>query len=200
MPKSPQFGSNSAVTELLVEKYGSLACAVRASRSASRRPPVLCFLHGHDEGAPTPLREAVARHGPLHARASARADEFIVVAPQLPARGDFWLRYAEEVWEIAFDAALRFDGDRRALCLAGFSFGGNGVFDLAAARPEGWAALWSVDPTRAPAVKLEAPLQIDRDRGEGHAACAARAYADASRYDWLLGAARSRSDRSAAAS
>ena len=170
---------------LVVEQYGNLACAVRRSESASRRPPVLCFLHGHDEGAPAPVLEALTRYGPLHANASARAEEFLVLAPQLPQRGDHWLRYAEEVWEMAFDAARRFDGDRRALCLTGVSFGGSAVFDLAAARPDGWAALWSVNPTREPPVKLEAPLRIDR--GD--------AYAQSAGYDWLLEAARSRSDR-----
>jgi poly(3-hydroxybutyrate) depolymerase len=187
------------VSGLLVEKYGELSCAVRPSLSASRRAPVLCFLHGYDEGAPAPLVEAVTRWGPLSANASPRAHEFVIVAPQLAQRGDHWARHAEEVWEMAFDAARRFDGDRRALCLTGFSFGGNGVFDLAAARPEAWAALWAVDPTRRPASKPEAPLRIDRNQGEGHTGCAVKAYGDASIYDWLLSAARSRSDRSGSA-
>ncbi|HEX2189375.1 MAG TPA: hypothetical protein VHG51_10780, partial [Longimicrobiaceae bacterium] len=34
--------------------------------------------------------------------------------------------------------------------LTGFSFGGNGVFDLALAQRGFWAALWAVDPTRVP--------------------------------------------------
>jgi hypothetical protein len=180
----------------LVERYGRLSCVIRRSRSASRRPPVLCFLHGYDEGPPTPLLEAAARHGPLAASASPRVDEFLVVAPQLPQRGDHWHRFAEEVWELAFDAARRFDGDRRALCLTGFSYGGNGVFDLAEAKPEAWAALWSVDPTRLPRRELAAPLRLCRDQGEGHVGCATKAYADDGHYDWLLGASRSRSDRS----
>jgi predicted peptidase len=161
---------------------------VRRSRSASRRPPVLCFLHGHDEGAPEPLLEALTRYGPLQPNASVRADEFLVLAPQLPVRGDHWRRYAEDVWEMAFDAARRFDGDRRALCLTGVGFGGNGVFDLAAARPDGWAALWSVNPKQPPPVKLEPPLRIDR--GD--------AYAEAAGYDWLIEAARVRSGRNEA--
>jgi len=88
---------------------------------------------------------------------------------------------------MAFDAARRFDGDRRALCLTGLGFGGNGVYDLAAARPDAWAALWSVNPMQAPPVKLEAPLRIDR--GD--------AYAEAAGFDWLLEVARLRSERSA---
>ena len=187
------------MTELVVERYEHLQFVVRRAGSASRRPPVLCFLHGFDEGAPTPIVEAASRHGPLCAGASRRAEEFLVVAPQLPLRGDHWAKHAEEVWEIAFDAARRFDGDRRALCLTGFSFGGNGVFDLAAARPEAWAVLWAVDPTRQPQAALAPPLRIDRDQGEGHVGCAAKAYADDSIYDWMLAAARERSERAAAA-
>ncbi|QBQ56100.1 hypothetical protein [Nitrosococcus wardiae] len=34
--------------------------------------------------------------------------------------------------------------------LTGFSFGGNGVFDLALEQRNFWAALWAVDPTRVP--------------------------------------------------
>ena len=185
------------MSDLVVERYDTLACAIRPSRSASRRAPVLCFLHGAGEAAPHPLLDAVAVHGPLAARASPRAEEFLIVAPQLPLRGDYWHRYAEAVWEMAFDAARRFDGDRRALCLTGFSFGGNGVFDLGAARPEAWAALWSVDPTRSPPGPLAVPVRIDRDEGEGHAGCAERAYGDASIYEWLLAVTRARSDRAA---
>lgn len=156
---------------------------------------MLCFLHGHGEGAPAPILEATTKHGPLSATASERAYEFLIVAPQLSVCGDHWARHAGEVWEMAFDAARRFDGDRRALCLTGFSFGGNGVFELAAARPDAWAALWSVDPTRIPARTPEVPLRLCRDEGEGHVETATRAYADARIYDWLLSAARSRSDR-----
>jgi GNAT superfamily N-acetyltransferase len=41
-------------------------------------------------------------------------------------------------------------GDPRRTYLTGFSFGGNGVFDLALAVPQRWTALWPVDPTRVP--------------------------------------------------
>src|SRR5699024_234725 len=41
-------------------------------------------------------------------------------------------------------------GDPTRTYLTGFSFGGNGVFDLALAQPGLWAALWPVDPTRPP--------------------------------------------------
>lgn len=183
------------MTDLVVERYDHLQCAIRRSRSASRRPPVLCFLHGLEEGAATPLVEAVTRHGPLAGGASPRADEFLIVAPRLAVPGERWLCHAQEVWEMTFDAARRFDGDRRALCLTGLRSGGEGVFELAAVHPDAWAALWSVNPTAVPPSLPEAPLRIDRDEGEGPAGCGARAYADAAAYDWMLGLARLRSQR-----
>src|SRR5262249_24958698 len=68
---------------------------------ASGSWPLLCSLHGYDEGAPMPIERAFTRHGPLAAGSSPVATEdFIVVAPQLPARGDLWCRYADAVEEI----------------------------------------------------------------------------------------------------
>jgi dienelactone hydrolase len=44
--------------------------------------------------------------------------------------------------------------------LCGFSFGGNGVFDLAMLQPEAWSALWSVDPTRPPDPAMTQPAWL----------------------------------------
>ena len=165
------------MTELVVARSGNLSFVVRPSPGAGRRPPVLCFLHGEDAGA---------KLGPLGAAAPPCVDEFLVVAPRLPARGDAWREHAQEVWEIAFDAARRYDGDRRALCLTGFGSGGDGVFELAAALPGAWAALWSVDAARVPAEPPPIPLWLSNG---------ATAYEDARVYDWMLIASRSRRDR-----
>ena len=118
---------------------------------ASGAWPLLCFLHGYDEGAPTPIRQALTRHGPLAAANFPRATtEFIVVAPQLPARGDLWYRHGDAVRMIARQVQALHYGDSERTYLTGFSFGGNGVFDLALKQRDFWAALWAVDPTRAP--------------------------------------------------
>lgn len=45
---------------------------------------------------------------------------------------------------------MRHNADPARTFLTGFSFGGNGVFDLALMQPGSWAALWPVDPTRVP--------------------------------------------------
>lgn len=120
--------------------------------AASDAPrPTLVFLHGYDEGAPMDIHAALTLHGPLRAGNPAAArEEFIVVAPQLAVRGDYWLRSADAVRDIVRRVHAEHGGDPARTYLTGFSFGGNGAFDLAVAMPEMWAALWSVDPTRVP--------------------------------------------------
>lgn len=125
--------------------------AVPAASAPAEQRPVLCFLHGYDEAAPLDIHQALTRHGPLWPGAAPRvSEEFIVVAPQLPAAGDLWYRYADTVLEIVTEVQALGGGDPARTYLTGFSFGGNGVFDLALAQPGLWAALWPVDPTRPP--------------------------------------------------
>jgi predicted peptidase len=123
--------------------------------------PLLCFLHGYDEGAPAPIESAVPRHGPLRpGNPSFVTDTFAIVAPQLPKQGDFWVRYREELREIVAEVVANEDIDERRRYLTGFSFGGNGVFDIAIAEPAEWCALWVVDPTRVPIVRIDLPLWL----------------------------------------
>ena len=172
--------------------------------------PVLCFLHGYGEAAPMDIRRALTMHGPL--RPGDPRTELIVVAPQLPRAGDVWHLYADAVRDIVTAVHARHGGDLRRTYLSGFSFGGNGVFDLALAQPDLWAALWAVDPTRVPqrdpvrpvwlsfgeVARRQSPdfvrvlgLRAEGDRvgvdeGEDHVGSAARAYRDERIYDWLL--------------
>jgi len=132
-----------------------------ASGRSGQGFPLLCFLHGYGEAAPRDIRRALTLHGPLRASSSPRArQEFIVVAPQLLIGGDLWNRYADVLRQIVSEVRSENRGDARRLYLTGFSFGGNGVFDLGAAQPDLWAALWAVDPTRAPAKKLKRPVWL----------------------------------------
>lgn len=118
--------------------------------SASGRP-ILCFLHGYDEAAPLQIRKALTRHGPLKKSSSRKAlNEFIIVAPQLPTPGDIWYRYGDEVRQIILEIRDMYRADPARIYLTGFSFGGNGVMDLALIHLDFWAALWPVDPTRIP--------------------------------------------------
>ncbi|MBA2669229.1 MAG: hypothetical protein H0U67_02525 [Gemmatimonadetes bacterium] len=123
--------------------------------------PVLCFLHGLDEGAPLEIREALTRHGPLSPGARGGvASEFIVVAPQMPARGDLWHRHADEVRALMKTVAADPGCDRSQTFLTGFSFGANGVFDVAFDDPGFWTALWAVDPTRVPSDDPRVPVWL----------------------------------------
>ncbi|HEX6177421.1 MAG TPA: hypothetical protein VF057_03625, partial [Thermoanaerobaculia bacterium] len=109
--------------------------------------------------------------------------------------------------EVASSVVVQYDGDADRTYLTGFSFGGNGVFDLGAVQRGFWAALWAVDPTRAPRVHPDVPVwisagQIARsheqafrtalpdatwvDDGEDHVGSATRAYRDDRVYEWLL--------------
>jgi predicted peptidase len=177
------------------------------------RLPILCFLQGYGEAAPRDIRRALTLHGPLRSTSTPRArQEFIVVAPQLLIGGDLWNRYADVLRQIVSEVRSEYGGDARRLYLTGFSFGANGVFDLGAAQPDLWTALWAVDPTRAPAKKLKRPVWLSfgevsrvrreafvenldlkpagdrvwQDDGLDHVATATAAYADERIYDWLL--------------
>lgn len=128
---------------------------------ATGRRPVLCFLHGLDEGPPTDILSGVTRHGPLRQGSSPLATrEFIVLAPQLPERGDLWRFYADAVVRIVREFQAQQGGDPRRTFLTGFSFGANGVFDLALRVPAMWGALWPVDPTRVPAKDPGLPIWL----------------------------------------
>ncbi|MBI4519154.1 MAG: hypothetical protein HY699_25465 [Deltaproteobacteria bacterium] len=126
---------------------------------AGARYPVLCFLHGDKECGRGPdkgkeIERAMSEHGPLLADEScsiARA-KFIIVCPQLPyPGGDVWRNHCGAVLQIVRQMHEREQGDPTATYLAGFSYGGDGVFDIAAMGSDiSWKALWGVDPTREP--------------------------------------------------
>ena len=179
--------------------------------------PILFFLHGYDEGAPLDIDKALTRHGPLRpGNPEPSVGKFIVVAPQLPVRGDTWHRQAETVRRLLQSVQTNYGGDTHRTYLSGFSFGGNGVFDLALLQSDLWAALWPVDPTRVPiedparpvwlsvgaaarrsktgfiralGLKTDVDLGADRiclDQGADHVGSATLAYQDDRIYDWLL--------------
>jgi len=132
-----------------------------SATSESDLYPVLCFLHGYGEAAPRPIYEALTLHGPLRPGNSPRVTErFIIVVPQLPEAGDNWHMKSGVVRQIVTTVQTEFHGNPNQTYLTGFSYGGNGVFDLAMTQPEFWTALWSVDPTRLPKANLPRPLWL----------------------------------------
>jgi hypothetical protein len=128
---------------------------------ADARHPLLVFLHGRDEGAPTDIAAALTRHGPLAPTAHPAArGVFAIAAPQLPVQGDRWLDHAEQVRAVVAEVVRESPIDPDALVLCGFSFGGNGVLDLGLHQPDLWSALWAVDPTRVPAATPGQPVWL----------------------------------------
>ena len=124
--------------------------------------PVLCFLHGSGEAAPLSIRAALTKHGPLRPGNSPQVvGRFLIVALQLPAPGgDVWGRRSDKIRQVVESVQKQYHGEPKRTYLTGFSYGANGVFDIAIAEPKLWAALWSVDPTRPPNSNLPCPLWI----------------------------------------
>jgi acetyl esterase/lipase len=145
----------------ILDESGPLPCLISVPGSAGGPWPLLCFLHGYDEGGPTPIERALIRHGPLAEGASPMATaRFVVVKPQLPARGDTWHCHVEDVAEVVRRVRADHPVDPDRCYLTGFSFGGNGVFDLALADRGAWSALWAVDPTRVPSADPRRPVWL----------------------------------------
>jgi predicted peptidase len=132
------------------------------SAPTTRGPhPLLCFLHGFDEGAPAPIEAALEKHGPLRKSNPAFIrDTFIIVAPQLANQGDLWRHFHNNVREILKQVQNDHEIDPSRKYLTGFSFGGNGVIDFGIMQPQDWAALWAVDPTRIPRSEVQPPIWL----------------------------------------
>lgn len=134
--------------------------------SLPRRPrsgaALLCFLHGRGEAQPMDPVTAMTMHGPLHPLSGIdtldEAPSFVVVAPQLPVAGDLWHEQTDRVAALVQQVEARYATDPARRYLTGFSFGGNGVFDLGRRLPGFWSAMWSVDPPRRPEPGLAGPL------------------------------------------
>lgn len=140
--------------------HAGLQSLLRVPEHATRAP-LLCFLHGRDEAAPTGLVEGLTKFGPLSRGAPAAAIErFIIVAPQLPRAGDLWHEQAKAVQSLMLRLQAEHGSDPARCYLTGFSYGGNGVFDLALAHTGFWSALWPVDPTRWPTRDLAEPVWL----------------------------------------
>jgi predicted peptidase len=106
----------------------------------AERYPVLLFLHGSGErGDDLAL---VRRHGPpklvLGAFRPLYLDPFIVVSPQCPA-GETWS--AEVLVAVLDEVCATWRIDLSRVYLTGLSLGGLGVWQLASAQPERFAAV-----------------------------------------------------------
>jgi hypothetical protein len=153
------------------KKYSSLKylVSIPPGKRRKRRWPVLVFLHGNDQAAPEPLRCAMTEHGPLRVSSGTSATQrFVVVAPQLPARGRWTKTQADAVRGIAQEAVDKHYGNPAQIYLTGFSYGGDGVLEIGVSEPNDWAALWPVDPTIRPRKRINRPIWVsagERARG-----------------------------------
>jgi len=168
----------STLTKLdKIDRTKSLRYGISLPSGYSANPikswPVLCFLHGtgecgQAEDSDNDIEEALTRHGPLKDSGSSQKekDGFILVLPQLPCPpgkdkvDDVWRQYAKNVKEIVTSVQKDYGGDKEKTYLTGFSYGGNGVFDIAMEQKDFWAALWPVDPTLLPENKPECPVWL----------------------------------------
>ena len=117
---------------------------------------MLCFLHGAGEAAtkdtaatePQLLNKLLANHSPAwHAEnGSAFLAPFLVICPQLERRRRWEQGDVEWVDNLVRTAIRDHDGDDSRLILSGFSYGGEGAFQLAAASAYKWTTIWAVDP------------------------------------------------------
>jgi predicted peptidase len=116
--------------------------------------PVLCFLHGvgeaaaDKEGKPQPLAKLLANGSPAwHAEnGSAFMSRFLVVCPQLERRRRWETADAPWVDSVVQAAVRDHVGDLSRLVLTGFSYGGEGTFQIASASKLAWPTIWAVDP------------------------------------------------------
>jgi predicted peptidase len=102
--------------------------------------PVILFLHGAGERGVDGLRPTQIGMGPA-IRSHPELVQAIVVFPQVPP-DQRWIGAPAENAMHALDAAIReFHGDPHRVYLTGLSMGGYGVWHLALAHPDRFAAL-----------------------------------------------------------
>lgn len=133
----PGTGKQSAqeFTQEVTVKTKYLLFLPKGYAESDQKFPLLLFLHGAGESGDD--LEKVKVHGPPKIVDSKPDFPFIVVSPQSPGRG-----WRPEVLNGLLDEIIakhRVDTDR--VYLTGLSMGGYGVWALAAARPDRFAAI-----------------------------------------------------------
>lgn len=104
--------------------------------TGGRKWPLLVFLHGSGERGDD--IEQVKLHGPPKLLSEQNDLPFIVVSPQAPA-GTVWNSTAVHALIDAVMERLPVDPER--VYLTGLSLGGHGTWNIAASRPERFAAI-----------------------------------------------------------
>jgi predicted peptidase len=102
--------------------------------------PVILFLHGSGERGSDNQRQIEAGLGP-HVRAHAADFPAITVFPQSPEGSSWEGEVADAALAALDDTLAAIGGDRRRIYLTGLSRGGYGVWEIALAHPDRFAAL-----------------------------------------------------------
>jgi predicted peptidase len=124
--------------------------------SASKKWPVLLFLHGFNQRGEDGLAQTRVGIGPsLH-----QCPELfpcLVVMPQMPRSYVRWSGLVNDLALEALDAVVRkYHGDRHRLYLTGCSMGGCGCWRMAAAHPRRFAAIVPICGSGTPAAQAPA--------------------------------------------
>jgi predicted peptidase len=131
---------------------------------ASKRWPVILFLHGSGERGNDGLRSTQIGVGAA-IRANPDRVPAIVVFPQAPADSR-WIGEPADAAMAALEKSItEFHGDRSRVYLTGLSMGGYGTYHLAMAHPEIFAALVVVCggllPHKTTTAVRQSPLNVE---------------------------------------
>jgi poly(3-hydroxybutyrate) depolymerase len=104
--------------------------------------PLLLYLHGAGERGEDPSQ--LERQGPCHYISQGYGLPLIVLAPQCP-KDQCW--NSEQLLALLDCAEVEFNVDKDRVYVGGFSMGGRGTWELAAAAPDRFAAILPVAGT-----------------------------------------------------
>ena len=126
-----------------VHLEGLLPHLLYEPRDQTEKPPLVLFLHGSGErGDGQDELERVKTYGLPHIFETHNpfSEPVLLIAPQCPEKTR-WTDHLEALNALLDDATKRYSVNLSRIYLTGLSLGGQGVWYLAAAHPERFAAL-----------------------------------------------------------
>jgi len=108
----------------------------------SPQPPVILFLNGHGQNGDDGVLQITNQFG-IHFWECRGFSPFIGIAPQCRKNGEWSADSLDTQWAFAIldDVLREYDGDEDRVYLTGVSTGGNGIWKVASAHPERFAAI-----------------------------------------------------------
>lgn len=130
-----------------------ISAQLMSPESSMNDYPLVVFLHGAGERGNDNLRQLQNLPGQLASPGWRSRYPCFVLAPQCPS-GSYWSQHMQELESLIERVADEHDIDRSRIYLTGLSMGGFGSWELAARRPEMFAAVVPIcgggDPDWAP--------------------------------------------------